>query len=253
VDTEKVEERRVARRTENSLLKLREVVKSNVNGGLGLAAKRAMLGLWLVVELRMHLRTDAGAAAGRRFAREWLLTTAHATRCGGQSDSIDEEVLLVTAILGAAEADGAVELVSIHEAVEDFFGPEVIDAARVDQIRLPPLFARLGQPATDLAAGLKRVLAAHTRRQEIEIVRNAVAARTPLGPGLAVLSSTDGRALQEALAARRVVKFVELEAGRGACPCNMTLRPAELATIRRLRFGRCVQCGAFLYSTSAAT
>lgn len=238
------------RRREKAIVGFHNYVVGRLHHPAPAPQLRALCNAWLIVELQFRLRRNDAPETIEGFCRQWLMETARCCRFEGQGDELDERILAAAAILGSnamLRSLTATVLVGLHEALENFGYADAVAEVEIRdaflrQIRLPG--------TVDLADGLKAVLAARTRKQEIELLQQNLKAHGPLPEGLAVLETREGRALRDACVAGRWPKLIVIRKGATACPnCYMTLAPATLAELDRLRFSRCVQCGAFLART----
>lgn len=243
---EETAQRRAARPlTIKSLAKFRERVRGYVEESeIPPDARAVALNVWLTVEMKMRLRAADAKDEARRFAREWILAASRSGlgRTGGEL--LTRNVVLIAAGLGSSSTPE--ELVGLHEALETFFRGKIPDATYVSGVRIPSLFQPLMEGG--IQDGLARVVAAQTRRGEIQIIRSVHVARGNLPQGLSLLQTSEGRQLKEDMVSRRSVRLMELPADRSSCPhCKMVIRPPALLVLRRQRLGKCVNCETYLF------
>ncbi len=251
-DTEDTEQTRAVHATERSLHRLRETVREHLGGDIASAAKRSLCSLWLIVELRTHLRGNDDNTAAFQFLREWFLQTSRACRCQSDTVPLDERMIIVAGLLGLTEPGSG--RVGLHEAMEDFFANPATQAHFNSATRVPPLYSRLLPPGGDINSGISSIRSARTRRQEIAIVRDCATQRQTPPNDLSVFKSSDGKALHELLVSKQTkvcLKELNPDRQRSGCPhCYMTISPAAVATIRIQRLGRCINCQKFIYDLS---
>jgi len=216
--------------------------------------RRILLNLWLGVSLQLHLRTNHRTEAAD-FCLEWLFSATQHRANEPATGLLTQHVFQVAAVLAAnlaGSAEAPKELVRYHDALENFCG-SFSPSSVVNQLApIPALLVRiLKDDSRDTTAGLKSVLAARTRRQEIEILIKAVKARQPTpSEDLAIFTSATGRQLLRELQGRASPRLIEFNPTRTSCPhpqCYLRLPDESLRELKRLRLCRCVHCNTYLY------
>lgn len=221
--------------------------------------RRILLNLWLGVSLQLHLRSNHRAEAAA-FCREWLFTATQCYSHEPPTGLLTQNVFHVTAVLAAnllGSDDSPKELVRLHDAIENFCGRHAPTAATNQLPPTPALVRRILQDdAGDTSAALNAVLAARTRRQELELVLNAVKESRPSpSEDLAIFTSSTGRQLLRDLKSRTPPRLREFTFERNSCPhptCYLRLPDESLKELKRLRLCRCVNCDTYLYHLASS-
>jgi hypothetical protein len=256
IDDEEVEERPAIPPKAIALLeRIRDKVRELPDG----EHRRILLNLWLGVSLQLHLRSNLRAEAAA-FCREWFFTATQCYCHEPPTGLLTQNVFHAAAALAAnllGSDDAPKEFVRLHDALENFCGFLAPRESTSQLSPLPNLLRRIVQDGgADTAAGLTAVLAARTRRQEIELVLKAVKERRPPPSGdLAIFTSSTGRQLLRDLQSRTPPRLLEFTFGRNSCPhlsCYLRLPDESLRELRRLRLCRCVNCDTYLYHLASS-
>lgn len=221
--------------------------------------RRILLNLWLGVSLQLHLRWNHRAEAAA-LAREWLFTATQCYSHETPTGLLTHNVFHVTAVLAAnlqGSDEAPKELVRLHDALENFHGRHALTETTGQLPPIPALIRRILQDDTgDTTAGLTAVLAARTRRQEIELVLSAIKERRPPpSEDLAIFTSATGRQLLQDLTGRTPPRLREFTFERSSCPhptCYLRLPDESLRELKRLRLCRCVNCNTYLYHLASS-
>jgi hypothetical protein len=228
--------------------KMEELAKDEA---LSAEHRRPALVIWVEIALHMLVRRKRDRDEAKDFLLTWFWLTTTMMSAKEISDSLEQHVVTSAAILAGANLESKKSVLSLHEALEHFWGGNVDLDRAIDDL-LPPSPLSISQlflessPIT-LEESLKTVLSTTTLRHELDRLLKG----EELNTGSPLLQNVAGIELRDELKARGKNARIEFLSDRSfLCPKEfIVLSEACKGELQRNRVARCSVCGRLILRT----
>jgi hypothetical protein len=214
--------------------------------------RTALLVLWLEVQLDMSTRESNDSNETVMFLYQWRRKVLSCSRATESMGPLEQHFIATTAVL-ASVPEAKANLALLHQDL-DLFYHGGIDSDRVtenliatDRIGFGGLLADFQKDT--LSEALARVLATPTRRQQMQLIMDALENKATL-PEISLWITTLGKALRQELDRGRSARLKQVGSSDTACPrCYVVFSEVTNQELIEHGAAECRSCRWFLLWT----